>query len=200
MNNTRLLIAIVIICVLVIAFVMYRAAKKRDVGPPPDCSTFGPGAKQLCQMGVAACSQLAGRDRAACEAAVGVCVPVAQTRQKHAHAWKTGKLSGAAAVNAFNEMAGHVVSCANAAMEVSPEGAAKLLQGKVTVPKYIVPFFQSPAARQNAVALSQLVPKGVNWGMSFGQDLSGSDNFTGAYHRADCHADTGCGPSDCLMA
>ena len=151
---------------------MFLRSRKAAIGPPPDCSKYKGLGNLFCKLGLDACSKLTGTDNAACSAAVGACIPAAVSSHGHAHAWKHGRLNGTAAVNAFNEVAGHMIPCVNAAMKVSPKGAAQLLHGKIPDAHKLAPFFQNAEARQNVHNLSQLVPDGMDWGFDFGRDLT----------------------------
>lgn len=157
-------VGVLVLVVLVVAFVAWRAVER--IGPAPDCGGLPSGPLQeMCALGLAGCGKLAGRDGAACRAAVGACLPAMEAVRGAAEA--KDRPSAAAL---FNQVAPHVPACAAAAYKISPAAAAAAY-GSGSLPPGAAPFFTDPETRRNVRALAGLAPAAVSWGLDYGAAL-----------------------------
>lgn len=202
---TAVLGILVMLITIVVAYSLYRTRRSRRIGPPADCSDYPSGPLTfMCKTGLDACKGLDGRDRDACDAAVGACMPVARAAYDH---WRLG--GGEDVASLFNRIAPHVPDCAEAAYKISPAGAAKAFDSlgiPVSLPPELAPFYKDAETRANVQSLAGLVPDAVKWSLDFGKSLPVKGSFApGPTQRRDplcprdsqsqCYDDRGCGPA-----
>lgn len=176
---TGILLGVLVILLACVIYIFVRARRARRLGPPADCSDYPGVLRDICQGGVDACKTLsAPRDVAACNAAVGACMPAIKA---------VAEAEGDTPVAAFNRVAPHVTLCAEAVAKISPKGVP---DGGISLPPDIYPFFHDPEARRNIQDLARLVPAAVDWGLDFGRTLPRGSFQPGPH--VDCYADGTC--------